>query len=37
LRAIAQAAAAQSAIGRSAPSIDNDDEDVIALIIAMHQ
>jgi hypothetical protein len=37
LRAIAEAAGAQAAIGRSAPSIDDDDEDVIALIMAMHQ
>jgi len=37
LRAISHAAGTQAAIGRSAPSIDDDDEDVIALIMAMHQ
>jgi hypothetical protein len=37
LRAVAHAAAAQAAIGRSASSIDDDDEDVMALIMAMHQ
>jgi len=37
LCAIANAAGAQAAIGRSAPSIGDDDEDVIALIMAMHQ
>ena len=37
LRAIAHAAGAQAAIGRSASSIDDDDEDVMALILAMHQ
>jgi hypothetical protein len=37
LRAVAHAAGAQAAIGRSASSIGDDDEDVIALIMAMHQ
>jgi hypothetical protein len=37
LRAVAHAAGAQAAIGRSASSIGDDDEGVIALIMAMHQ
>jgi hypothetical protein len=37
LRAIVHAAGAQAEIGRSASSIDDDDEDVMALILAMHQ